>query len=112
MKVEAVQALLIYVQWMPIDVSPTNATTGPSSPSSPHSFADFSSLPSPRFNVTSARSRFSDTSAWSLVGLAIRLANFLGLDRSVDAPFTSPDISDDAMIRMRTWMNLLSIDHQ
>ncbi|KAE9401595.1 hypothetical protein BT96DRAFT_974697 [Gymnopus androsaceus JB14] len=111
MKVEAVQALLIYVQWMPIDVSPTTATTGPSSPSSPHSFADFSSLPSPRFNVTSARSRFSDTSAWSLVGLAIRLANFLGLDRSVDAPFTSPDISDDAMIRMRTWMNLLSIDH-
>lgn len=89
---EAVQALLVYLQWMPLEASNLNAPL-------PHQH----------------RSRFNDVSAWSITGLAIRQALFMGLDRSVEAPFTSQErgaITEYDMRRMRVWLNLLSIDHQ
>jgi hypothetical protein len=85
---EAVQSMLLYVQWMPLQVP--EPSTG--------------QLP---------RSRFSDASAWTIVGVAIRFSTYLNLDRSVLLPFSSRDvnISDADMLTMRVWLNLVSVDY-
>lgn len=76
--VESIQALLVYLQWMPLD---------------------------------GVRSRFNDVSAWSVAGLAIRHAHYIGLDRSVQANYGGTAREED-IHRMRVWLNLLSVDHQ
>lgn len=85
---EAVQSMLLYVQWMPLQVP--EPSTG--------------QLP---------RSRFSDASAWTIMGVAIRFSTYLNLDRSVLLPFSSRDvnISDADMRTMRVWLNLVSVDY-
>lgn len=85
---EAVQSMLLYVQWMPLQVP--EPSTG--------------QLP---------RSRFSDASAWTMMGVAIRFSTYLNLDRSVLLPFASRDvnISDADMNLMRVWLNLISVDY-
>lgn len=85
---EAVQSMLLYVQWMPLQVP--EPSTG--------------QLP---------RSRFSDASAWTMMGVAIRFSTYLNLDRSVFLPFSSRDvnISDADMRTMRVWLNLVSVDY-
>ncbi|KZV63511.1 hypothetical protein PENSPDRAFT_589762 [Peniophora sp. CONT] len=75
--VESIQALLVYLQWMPLD---------------------------------NGRSRYNDISAWSIAGLAIRHAHFIGLDRSVQASYDEAAREED-IHRMRVWLNLLSVDH-
>ncbi|KAJ7574410.1 hypothetical protein C8J56DRAFT_802909 [Mycena floridula] len=88
MNLEAVQAILLYVQWMPLEPNPKGGRN------------------------SQPRSRFNDISAWSTIGVAIRLATFIGLDRIIEAPFNSPtDITEEDVRRMRVWMNLLSVDH-
>ena len=57
---ETVQAWMIYSHWMPIDTSPTGY-----------------------------RSRFSESSIWQCLGLAIRWALLLGLDKTAHLPFVS-----------------------
>ena len=87
MCLETVQALLLYAQWMPLEVPATGST----------------SLP---------RSRFNDVSAWSMIGHAIRQALFIGLERCVYAFNGAQEVTEEDMRRMRVWVNLLSTDHQ
>lgn len=58
------------------------------------------------------KSRYNDISAWAILGLAIRYAVFLGLDRAAIAPFQGSVnlISDDDFSRLRVWHNLLTCD--
>ncbi|KAL1718068.1 hypothetical protein EV715DRAFT_253034 [Schizophyllum commune] len=86
MCLETVQALLLYAQWMPLEVPATGST----------------SLP---------RSRFNDVSAWSMIGHAIRQALFIGLERCVYAFNGAQEVTEEDMRRMRVWVNLLSTDH-
>jgi len=56
----------------------------------------------------------NDISAWSVLGLAIRYALFLGLGRTALAPFTPqyPNaVVREDFIRMRVWMNLMTCDY-
>ncbi|TRM58799.1 hypothetical protein BD626DRAFT_510600 [Schizophyllum amplum] len=87
MCLETVQGLLLYAQWMPLEVPQPGATTLP-------------------------RSRFNDVSAWSMIGHAIRQALFIGLERCVYA-FSGPpaEVTEEDMRRMRVWVNLVSCDH-
>ncbi|KAJ7475733.1 hypothetical protein FB451DRAFT_255015 [Mycena latifolia] len=79
----AVQALLLYIQWAPID---------PGSPTS---------------------SRFNENSVWLMIGLAGRIAKLLDLQRTATAPFSGDLslVTDEDMARMRVWLNLTSNDH-
>ncbi|KAL1738189.1 hypothetical protein HDZ31DRAFT_6473, partial [Schizophyllum fasciatum] len=86
MCLETVQALLLYAQWMPLEVPAAGAA----------------SLP---------RSRFNDVSAWSMIGHASRQALFIGLERCVYAFNGTQEVTEEDMRRMRVWVNLLSTDH-
>ncbi|KAJ5150908.1 uncharacterized protein N7482_010160 [Penicillium canariense] len=56
------------------------------------------------------RSRYNEISAWAVLGLAVRYANLLGLDRSAITPFreTTKDPSEHDVSRLRVWYNLLT----
>ncbi|KAM0746830.1 hypothetical protein T439DRAFT_110046 [Meredithblackwellia eburnea MCA 4105] len=83
---ETVQGLLLSAQWMALD-RPVNPDARP-------------------------HSRFNDASAWNMIGLAIRFATFLQLERDIDKPFTGHgSASDQEIRRMRVWLNLISVDH-
>jgi hypothetical protein len=58
------------------------------------------------------RSRYNDISAWSVLGLAIRYAQFLGLDQAAIAPFQGPDesVSEDHMSTLRVLHNMITCD--
>ncbi|KAH7304189.1 hypothetical protein B0I35DRAFT_401521 [Stachybotrys elegans] len=80
-----IRAILLYIQWMPVD------------------------------NIgSSARStRYNAISAWSMLGLAIRYALFLGLHQDAVLPFKTnssetPTLEDVG--RLRVWINLLTCD--
>ncbi|KAH0420668.1 hypothetical protein CcaCcLH18_13879 [Colletotrichum camelliae] len=80
-----IRAILLYIQWMPVD--------------------DIGS---------SSRSiRYNAISAWSMLGLAIRYALFLGLHQDAVLPFKS-DTSETPTLedvgRLRVWINLLTCD--
>jgi hypothetical protein len=55
----------------------------------------------------------NDISAWSVLGLAVRYAMFLGLDRAAIKPFL-PEHTDlptqEDFARLRVWINLLTCD--
>jgi len=85
---ETVQAWMIYSHWMPVDVVTTS--TG-----------------------QSYRSRFSESSVWQCMGLAIRWATLLGLDQTAHLPFmdhsripTTLDVQS-----YRTMLYLTESDH-
>ncbi|ORY23121.1 hypothetical protein BCR39DRAFT_549915 [Naematelia encephala] len=81
---ETVQAWMIYSHWMPVDKTPN-----------------------------AYRSRFSESSVWHCLGLAIRWAVLLGLDSSAHLPFvnpTHPTTLQDARV-FRTMMYLTESDH-
>lgn len=67
-----------------------------------------------KFNAESGspKSRYNEVSAWAVLGLALRYALFLGLDRAAIAPFQGPaqKISEDDVCRLRVWYNLLTCD--
>ena len=58
------------------------------------------------------KSRYNDISAWSVLGLAIRYAKFLGLDQAAIAPFEGPAemVSEDDISRLRVWHNMVTCD--
>ncbi|KAK3110968.1 hypothetical protein LTR53_014222 [Teratosphaeriaceae sp. CCFEE 6253] len=58
------------------------------------------------------RSRYSDISAWSCLGLALRYANILRLDGAAVAPFraSQPRAHREDMSRMRVLQNLITCD--
>ncbi|KAK1463839.1 hypothetical protein CMEL01_12600 [Colletotrichum melonis] len=80
-----IRAILLYIQWMPID-SISNSTRS---------------------------TRYNAISAWSMLGLAIRYALFLGLHQNAVLPFNSNDGSTPQLEdvgRLRVWINLLTCD--
>ena len=86
LSLETIQALMIYSHWMPVDMS----------------------LKGSRY-----RSRFSESSAWQCLGLAIRWATLLGLDRTAHLPFldltTKPSLHEARTLR--TMLYLTESDH-
>lgn len=58
------------------------------------------------------KSRYNEISAWAVLGLALRYALFLGLDRAAIAPFQGPvrPVSQEDMSCLRVWYNLLTCD--
>jgi hypothetical protein len=77
---------MIYSHWMPVDVSPDGS----------------------RY-----RSRFSESSAWQCLGLAVRWATLLGLDRLAHLPFLDPlsSPSPHDVRALRTMLYLTESDH-
>ena len=87
---DSIRALLLYAQWMPL------------SSQSPHADKDASSPP---------QSRYNDISAWAVLGLAMRYASYLHLDRDAVAPFRDGrQIQSSDMSKLRVWHNLLTCD--
>ncbi|KAK7469970.1 hypothetical protein VKT23_001407 [Stygiomarasmius scandens] len=87
---ETVQALLLYVQWMPLDVLESSS--------------------SPGSDLYKSRSHYTNSNLWSVLGLAIRQAIFIGLDKSVDAFNPLSEAKDEDIKRLRVWINLLYMD--
>ncbi|CZR61477.1 uncharacterized protein PAC_11373 [Phialocephala subalpina] len=80
-----IRALLLYIQWMPTE----QLTPG------------------------ICQTRYNDISAWSVLGLAIRYAIFLGLDRTAIKPFLAEStefLTQEDFARLRVWINLLTCD--
>ncbi|RSH79485.1 uncharacterized protein EHS24_001537 [Apiotrichum porosum] len=78
---DSIRVLLLYAQWMPF-----------------------------RAEGTHLKSRYNDVSAWAVLGLAVRYAVFLGLERSVLAPLQNEVLGDEDMSRFRVWINLVTCD--
>ena len=91
---DSIRVLLLYAQWMPCSREGEDA--GTQKGANTH---------------RSFRSRYNEVSAWAVLGLAIRYAVFLGLDRAAIAPFHGPakSISEDDASRLRVWLNLITV---
>ena len=85
---ESIVVLLLYAQWMPY--SKDDGETQNSSAS------------------YAPRSRYNEISAGAVLGLAMRYALLMGLDRIALAPFQNrlADQSEDDLSRLRVWYNL------
>lgn len=89
---DSIRVLLLYAQWMPYNQDDERLT-------------DLEST-----TLRPPRSRYNEISAWAVLGLAMRYALLLGLDRSAIKPFqnTHHEVSDEDMSRLRVWYNLLT----
>ncbi|KAK5697999.1 hypothetical protein LTR97_006959 [Elasticomyces elasticus] len=89
---DSVRILLLYVQWMPLDVEVR---------------AD-----DHRATQKRHRTRYSDISAWSCLGLALRYSTVLGLETAAVAPFiaSEADVRTEDMSRLRVLQNLVTCD--
>ncbi|KAF3011683.1 hypothetical protein E8E14_007521 [Neopestalotiopsis sp. 37M] len=109
--VPTIQALMIYLQWMPC-VPKDNLTSTPSEHGS-----------SQQQQKTEIKTRYNDMSAWAVFGLALRYASFINLERLALAPFRGGSssssggaassklpVTKDDVARMRTWLNLITYD--
>ncbi|OJJ05894.1 hypothetical protein ASPVEDRAFT_154023 [Aspergillus versicolor CBS 583.65] len=84
-RLETVQALMLCAHWMPFDLAP-----GPQ-----------------RY-----QSRFSEAGAWQCLGLAIRWATSLTLERSCHTSFLHPEtVTQEDARRFRTMLYLVESDH-
>jgi hypothetical protein len=84
-KLETVQALMLCAHWMPFDISADGKRS---------------------------RSRFSEEGAWQCMGLAIRWATSLALERSCHVSFQRPETVTRADTRrFRTMLYLAESDH-
>jgi hypothetical protein len=84
-KLETVQALMLCAHWMPFDL--TNGQE--------------------RY-----RSRFSEAGAWQCLGLAIRWATALALERSCHTSFLNPEtVTREDVQRFRAMLYLVESDH-
>ncbi|KAI1619408.1 hypothetical protein EDD37DRAFT_216771 [Exophiala viscosa] len=84
-KLETVQALMLCAHWIPFDLAADRK----------------------RY-----RSRFSEGGAWQCLGLAIRWATSLALERSCHVPFQRPEtVTRTDVRRFRTMLYLIESDH-
>jgi hypothetical protein len=84
-KLETVQALLLCAHWMPFDLVD---------------------------HREKFRSRFSEGGAWQCLGLAIRWASYLALDRTCHVNFRHPEtITRQNVQEFRTMLYLVESDH-
>ncbi|ETS77307.1 hypothetical protein PFICI_11181 [Pestalotiopsis fici W106-1] len=98
--VATIQALMIYLQWMPC-VRKDNLSSTPSE----HGLS--------QQQRTEIKTRYNDMSAWAVFGLALRYASFINLERLALAPFRGAAkvaVTKDDIARMRTWLNLITYD--
>lgn len=95
---DSIRVLLLYAQWMP-------CSWGNEDESSVRNSNQSKTLSPPK-------SRYNEISAWAVLGLALRYALFLGLDRAAIAPFRSPVgvVSQEDVSCLRVWYNLLTCD--
>jgi hypothetical protein len=95
---DSIRVLLLYAQWMPFSWG--NEDEPPAS----------NATQSKTFNTP--KSRYNEISAWAVLGLALRYALFLGLDRAAIAPFQDPVgvVSKEDVSCLRVWYNLLTCD--
>ncbi|KAJ5634707.1 hypothetical protein N7528_002549 [Penicillium herquei] len=89
---DSIRVLLLYAQWMPCVREQEDEVENDDS--------------APRF----PRSRYNEISAGAVLGLAMRYALLMGLDRSVLAPFQTRDVlpTADHISKMRVYYNLLT----
>ncbi|KAJ5724577.1 hypothetical protein N7493_006305 [Penicillium malachiteum] len=89
---DSIRVLLLYAQWMPCVREQEDEVENDD--------------PAPRF----PRSRYNEISAGAVLGLAMRYALLMGLDRSVLAPFQTRDVlpTEDHISKMRVYYNLLT----
>jgi len=89
---DSIRVLMLYIQWMPCSLEQSEKT-----------LQSYQRQP---------KSRYNDISAYSILGIAIRYATFLGLDRTAIAPFKgcASLILEDDVARFRVWRNLLTCD--
>ncbi|PVH83619.1 hypothetical protein DL98DRAFT_652429 [Cadophora sp. DSE1049] len=89
---DSIRVLMLYIQWMPCSLENSDKTL--------------------QRSQRQPKSRYNDISAYSILGVAIRYATFLGLDHTAIAPFKGPtaSISEDDVARFRVWRNLLTCD--
>ena len=83
---------MLYIQWMPCSLEDSEKTL--------QGFR------------RQAKSRYNDISAYSILGVAIRYATFLGLDHTAISPFQGSvaSITEEDIARFRVWRNLLTCD--
>ncbi|QKX52949.1 uncharacterized protein TRUGW13939_00020 [Talaromyces rugulosus] len=75
-KLDHIKALLLYIQWMPLDSSQYGASS----------------------------SRYNDISSWSMLGLAIRYALLMGMHQSAVVPFSNQGhqvVTQEDILRLR-----------
>lgn len=86
MTLDTIKAIMVYLQWMPR----SSAARGP------------------------IKTRYSDTSAWTVFGMALRYARLIGLDRKGPDAFkrgaTGSTMTAEDMDGMRVWLNLITYD--
>ena len=91
---ETIQSLLLYLQWMPYDSTLI-------SPGSSNSYATH-------------KTRYNETSAWTVFGLALRYASFYGLEskasRSFNDDSTVSKATKEDLDCMRVWLNMVTYD--
>jgi hypothetical protein len=84
-RIETVQALLLCAHWMPFDLVD---------------------------HREKFRSRFSEGGAWQCLGLAIRWASYISLDRTCHVNFHNPEtVTRHDARRFRTMIYLVESDH-
>lgn len=95
--IATIQALMVYLQWMPC----TRKETPSDTPSDEGQ------------RKTDIKTRYNDMSAWAVFGLALRYASFMNLERLALAPFrgaAKDAVTKDDIATMRTWLNLVTYD--
>jgi hypothetical protein len=84
-QLETVQALMLCAHWMPFDISADRSRT---------------------------RSRFSEDGAWQWLGLAIRWATSMALERNCHLSFRRPEtVTPTDVRRFRTMLYLTESDY-
>ncbi|WVQ64057.1 uncharacterized protein L199_002216 [Kwoniella botswanensis] len=87
---EAVQSLLLSIQWPAVDIDVSSTSTSTSTP----------------------KSRFTDSYAWLMIGLATRFAKYIALEEVTHVDFGDPRLDEEKLQKMRVWLNLISVDRQ
>jgi hypothetical protein len=85
---QTIQVILLYAQWMPC-----GQEHGDSTPTHKHQ-----------------RSRYNDVSAYTILGLALRFAKVIDLEKDATLPFLQSDksASTSDVDRLRVWNNLIA----
>ncbi|KAL5372389.1 hypothetical protein DPSP01_013555 [Paraphaeosphaeria sporulosa] len=89
-----IQSLLLYLQWMPYDSCPLG--------------------PGHARSQTLVQTRYNEMSTWVVFGLALRYAEFCGLEQKVLGSFQDDrslaTATSEDMDAMRVWLNLVTYD--
>ncbi|OCF72565.1 hypothetical protein I204_06947 [Kwoniella mangroviensis CBS 8886] len=85
---EVVQSLLLSIQWPAVDIDLSSTSSSTSTP----------------------KSRFTDSYAWLMIGLATRFAKYIALEEVTHVDFGNSRLDEEKLQKMRVWLNLISVD--